>query len=73
MAPLGLRADIPDQAPHYLSLGLPEGAPADLAAPLRDHDVHASQRGPRLRISAHIYNTQEDVDRLVTALKTVLG
>ena len=73
VAPLDLRADIPDQAPHYLSLGLPEGAPADLAAPMRAHNVHASQRGPRLRISAHIYNTADDVDRLVTALKAILG
>ena len=71
--PLGLPADIPDQAPHYLSLSLPDGAPSDLAALLREHDVHASQRGPRLRISAHIYNTPDDVDRLVTALKAVLG
>ena len=71
--PLGLHADIPDQAPHYLSLSLPEGAPSDMAALLREQDVHASQRGPRLRISAHIYNTPEDVDRLVSALKAILG
>ncbi|WP_440958907.1 aminotransferase class V-fold PLP-dependent enzyme [Oceanicaulis sp. LC35] len=71
--PLGLHADIPDQAPHYLSLSLPEDAPSDLAGLLREQDVHASQRGPRLRISAHIYNTPEDVDRLVSALKAILG
>lgn len=71
--PLGLHADIPDQAPHYLSLSLPDSAPSDLAALLREHDVHASQRGPRLRISAHIYNTPGDVDRLVSTLKAVLG
>jgi selenocysteine lyase/cysteine desulfurase len=71
--PLGLHADIPDQAAHYLSLSLPAGAPWDVAALLREQDVHASQRGPRLRISAHIYNTPEDVDRLVSALKAILG
>ena len=73
VAPLGLLADIPDQAAHYLSLSLPETAPADIAARLREQDIHASQRGPRLRISAHIYNTDEDVDRLVSALKAILG
>lgn len=71
--PLGLHADIPDQAAHYLSLSLPDNAPCDVAALLREQDVHASQRGPRLRISAHIYNTPEDVDRLVSALKAILG
>jgi len=73
VAPLGLLADIPDQAAHYLSLSLPDNAPADIAARLREQDIHASQRGPRLRISAHIYNTEEDVGRLVSALKAILG
>ncbi|VXC80715.1 Aminotransferase [Oceanicaulis sp. 350] len=73
VAPLGLLADIPDQAAHYLSLSLPGNAPADIAARLREQDIHASQRGPRLRISAHIYNTDEEVGRLVSALKAILG
>lgn len=72
VAPLELHADIPEQAPHYLSLSLPAHAPADIAVQLREKGVHASQRGPRLRISAHIYNTDNDVDRLVGALKDTL-
>jgi selenocysteine lyase/cysteine desulfurase len=69
----GLRADVPDRAPHYLSLGLPSDAPADLAARLDAHGVKVSQRGPRLRVAPHIYCDEEDVARFATALKAVLS
>lgn len=69
----GLRADIPDRAPHYLSLGLPSDAPADLAAQLDTHGVKVSQRGPRLRVAPHIYSDEIDVARFADALKAVLS
>jgi selenocysteine lyase/cysteine desulfurase len=72
-SPFGLRADTPDRAGHYLSLALPADAPADLANQLDAHGVKASQRGPRLRVSPHIYSDGEDVDRFASALKAVLG
>ncbi|MFP4518713.1 MAG: aminotransferase class V-fold PLP-dependent enzyme [Oceanicaulis sp.] len=73
LAPLGLADDTPDRAGHYLSLALPDDAPGDLAARLREHKVHVSQRGPRLRISPHVYNSDTDVDRLEAALRAVLS
>lgn len=73
LAPLGFADDTPDRAGHYLSLALPGGAPGDLAAQLRDHGVHVSQRGPRLRISPHVYNTAPDIDRLDAALRAILS
>ena len=72
-AALGLRADTPDRAGHYLSLALPGDAPADLARRLMGHGVHVSQRGPRLRVSPHIYSDGEDVRRFADALRAVLG
>ena len=66
---LGFRDETPQRAAHYLSLTAPEQAPDDLAMRLRALDVHVSQRGPRLRIGAHIYNTTKDVDLLVDAVK----
>ncbi len=71
--PFELRADIPDRAPHYLSLGLPTDAPADLAAQLDGHGVKVSQRGPRLRVAPHIYSDETDIARFADALKAVLS
>jgi len=73
LAGLGFADDTPDRAGHYLSLALPEGAPGDLAAHLRADGVHVSMRGPRLRISPHIYNTAGDVDRLEKSLRANLS
>lgn len=71
-APLGFKADTPDRTPHYLALSLPAGAPGDLAARLKARDVHVSQRGPRLRVSPHIYNDETDVARFADALRSCL-
>lgn len=64
LSAMGFADDTPDRAGHYLSLAMPDGAPRDLAAGLRPHGVHVSQRGPRLRISPHVYNTGADIERL---------
>ena len=72
-AALDLRADTPDRAGHYLSLALPGDAPADLARRLMGQGVQVSQRGPRLRVSPHIYSDGEDVRRFADALRAVLG
>lgn len=61
---------LPDahRSPHYLTL---ESATAD-AGTLRDAlekaNVYVSVRGTRVRISPHVYNDDNDVDRLVDAL-----
>lgn len=71
--PLGLAADTPERAAHYLALTLPGGAPGDLLARLAARKVHVSQRGPRLRVSAHIYNDEADIARFAAALKDALA
>lgn len=73
LARRGFRDDTPDRAGHYLSLALPGDAPGDLAARLRGAGAHVSQRGPRLRISPHVYSGPDDVDRLEAAVRTVLS
>lgn len=60
------------RGPHYLSLTLPEGAPRDLPARLAARGVHVSRRGASLRITPHLYNDAEDVDRLMDALSAAL-
>lgn len=66
--PLGAVADTPDRAPHYLGLRLPADAPADLTKRLAAAGVHVSQRGDKLRVTPHLYNTTQDAERLAAAL-----
>lgn len=60
------------RAPHILSLGFPNGMPQDLVAKLAAENLHAAPRLGRLRISPHIYNDEQDCDRLINALATIL-
>lgn len=56
------------RAAHMIGLRLGPEAPADLAARLASEDVYVSVRGSSLRVSPHLYNTEEDVDRLFESL-----
>jgi selenocysteine lyase/cysteine desulfurase len=48
--------------------GAPSTAAAELAARLRAADVIVSPRGNVIRVSPHVYNTKEDIQRLLDAL-----
>jgi selenocysteine lyase/cysteine desulfurase len=73
-AVLGCRA--PEEgirSPHLLGLVLPEGTnPVALAETLAAADVKVSVRGTRLRVAPHVYNDDQDVDRLLGALEDAL-
>lgn len=72
---LGLGVAPPAQrSAHLLGLDLgPVGAePARVAAALAEERVHVSVRGRSVRVSAHRFNTDDDVDRLLSALTTVV-
>ncbi|CAN5776402.1 aminotransferase class V-fold PLP-dependent enzyme [soil metagenome] len=66
---------IPKQrrARHMIGLMLGPGAPADLATRLMRHEVFVSVRGASVRVAPHLYNTEEDVDRLFDVLERVSG
>ena len=72
VAPLGLTA-LPAavRSPHYLGLSA-KHLPDDLPARLARRNVYVSARGDRLRLSPHVYNDDEDIDRLVGALREEL-
>lgn len=57
------------RAPHILSLGFPKGMPQGLAQKLAADNVHAAPRLGRLRLSPHVYNDEEDVDRFLAAFR----
>ena len=74
VAPLGLSVLPKDlRAPHYLGLRMAEAPPAQLLPELAKRQVFVSLRGPAIRVTPHLYNTQADVDRFAEALEAVLG
>ena len=61
------------RAPHVMGLRHPDGFPGDLPSRLAGAGVFASARGDSIRIAAHLYNTEEDVDRLFRVLRNTMG
>jgi len=60
------------RAPQLICLGFPGGMPDGLAQRLAADKVHVAPRIGRLRVSPHVYNDEEDVERLVAALTKAL-
>jgi selenocysteine lyase/cysteine desulfurase len=69
---LGLSVTSPDRGPHMLGVRLPAAALPGVAAALAAAGVHASVRGASLRLSPHLWTTEEDVARLGEALGEAL-
>ena len=59
------------RAPHLLCLQFPKGMADDLPQKLAAENVYAAPRLGRLRISPHVYNDEQDVDRFVEVFKKV--
>jgi selenocysteine lyase/cysteine desulfurase len=57
------------RAPHILSLEFPSGMPTGLASRLAAQKVYVSPRLGRLRISPHVYNDEQDIDRFIEAFR----
>ena len=71
---LGLQCAAPPmRAGHFLGLRFPDGVPSGLLAHLVSRNVHVSVRGDSMRVTPHLYTTDEDVDRLFSALGEVWG
>lgn len=65
-APSALRAG------HFLGLRFPGAVPDGLAERLAEARVYVSVRGPAMRITPHLYNTDADIDRLFEVLAAAL-
>ncbi len=62
------------RSPHIVGLRLGEEVDAEALAPaLAERGIHVSVRGDAVRVSAHGFNDDDDVDRLLEALAVVLG
>jgi selenocysteine lyase/cysteine desulfurase len=72
-AALGLQAAPAHlRAGHYLGLRFPQGAPQRLPERLAERQVYVSVRGDSLRVTPHVYNHEQDLDRLFEVLHAVL-
>jgi len=63
---------VPDpavRAPHILSLRFPAGMPERLIDRLAAEHVYVAPRIGRMRISPHVYNDEDDIDRFVAAFR----
>ncbi len=72
-AALGLEV-VPEahRSGHLLGLRRRGGYAPTVAKTLAGQNIHVSVRGDNLRVSPHLYNTPEDVDRLLAALAPLL-
>jgi selenocysteine lyase/cysteine desulfurase len=51
-----------------LGIRFPEGVPDELIDRLAQNKIYVSVRGNSIRISPHLYNTKEDIDKLFSTL-----
>ena len=58
------------RSPHYVGLGFPGGMPDGLHEHLSEKGIYVSLRGDFMRVTPHLYNTDDDVDRLFRVLET---
>jgi selenocysteine lyase/cysteine desulfurase len=65
---IGLGLTSSDRDPHMLGIDLPDQALGAVAGALADAGVHAGIRGSSLRVSPHLWTTDQDVECLVSAL-----
>jgi selenocysteine lyase/cysteine desulfurase len=73
LAGCGVRiTDARVRAPHVLSLSFPHGMPERLTERLAAENVHVASRLGRIRLSPHVYNDEEDADRLIAAFRRIM-
>jgi selenocysteine lyase/cysteine desulfurase len=71
---LGLQVAPPgSRAPHLIGVTKPGGFAKELPELLAREGVFVSVRGESVRISPHLYTTDQDIDRLFTVLEEVSG
>lgn len=71
---LGFRVpEAPLRCPHMFGAEMPERSGGDLVAALRACDIHISRRGRALRFSPHLHVDEADVERLLAAIRSLVG
>jgi selenocysteine lyase/cysteine desulfurase len=61
------------RAPHYLCLRRKVGVPAGLPEILARQKIFVSVRGGSIRVTPHVYNSEQDAERLIACLRQIVG
>ena len=69
---LGLEV-LPEElrAGHFLGLVFPDGVPDAAPQRLADQKIFVAVRGKSVRVTPHLYNDDEDLERLIAALQSL--
>jgi len=59
------------RAPHYLGLFFEGGVPKTASKTLADQNIFISVRGPVLRVTPHLYASETDISRFITAIEAI--
>ena len=59
------------RAPHYLGLSFAGGKLEGLAERLSAQNMYVSVRGSTMRVTPHLYSTDEDIERFIAALADI--
>jgi selenocysteine lyase/cysteine desulfurase len=65
-------ADREFRAPHMIGVTKPGGFPRELPGLLAEEKVYVSVRGASVRVAPHLYNNDDEIDRLFAALNKVV-
>ena len=60
------------RAPHLIGISKPGGFPKELPNLLAQKKIFVSVRGESIRIAPHVYTSEEDIERLFSALRKAL-
>ena len=60
------------RAPHLMGVSKPNGFHKDLPNLLAQEKIFVSVRGDSIRIAPHLYTTEEEIERLFSALRKTL-
>jgi selenocysteine lyase/cysteine desulfurase len=60
------------RSPHLIGISKPGGFPKKLPNLLAEEKIFVSVRGESIRIAPHLYTTEEDIERLFSALRMTL-
>ncbi|MDP6331188.1 MAG: aminotransferase class V-fold PLP-dependent enzyme, partial [SAR324 cluster bacterium] len=70
---IGLRVVKENQrGPHFVGIGFPEGMPQGLLELLAKEKIFVSIRGDSMRVSPHLFNDFEDIEKLFAVLEELL-
>ena len=59
------------RGPHYLCLRSEKGIPRAVSEVLAREKIFVSLRGSSIRVAPHLYNSEADVERLISSLKQI--